>query len=171
MDEKQTNHGKKTNTGGTTRQMTEEEIYNLTEEERDEIKSALWHYLLDKYRRITDLDAVINQRTEVTSGIYEYPCPCQTVYLDENAYAVTYGRQTVGTRYINDDELVAYTTDTNPTPPEEEYTKVIRSVFYDFREETPTVPENYTGDVGYIPTKLGPYEWKRSNSGGGGVIG
>lgn len=149
--------------------MTEE---TLTQEERDEIKSALWHYLLDKYRRITNLDAVIDQRTEVTSGIYEYPCPCQTVYLDENAYAVTYGRQTVGTRYINDDdELVAYTTDTNPTPPEEEYTKVIRSVFYDFREETPTVPENYTGDVGYIPTKLGPYEWKRSNSGGGGVIG
>lgn len=144
----------------------------LTEDERGEIKSALWHYLLSKYRRITNLDAVIDQRIEVTEGVYAYPCPCQTVYLDDNAYAVTYGRQTVGTRYINDeDELVAYVTDTIPTPPEEEYTKVIRSVFYDFREEIPEVPLNYDGDLNYRPTKLGSYEWKRDKSGGGGVIG
>jgi hypothetical protein len=141
----------------------------LTEQQRGEIKSALWHYLLDKYRRITNLDAVIDQRTEVTTGVYAYPCPCQTVYLDENAYAVSYGRQTIYTRYVNDDELVSVSTDTIPTPPEGEYTSVIRSVFYDFRDEIPEVPQDYDGDLGFLPTKLGSYEWKRNTPGGGGV--
>jgi len=76
-----------------------EVTYELTEEETEQIACAINHYLQSQYRRITDIYAVIENRELVEEGIWKYPCPCQTIYLDDNAYAVNAGRQIVTSTY------------------------------------------------------------------------
>lgn len=146
----------------------------LTSDEREEIATVLNHYLLNEYRRVTNYYKAIDNRVEVETGIYMYPCPIQKIYLDDENYAVTYDRQTVWTAYLDEDGSIVYdTTDNNPTPPQAEYDTVIKQVFYDFRDESEIqpIPAGYTGDTSFIPTYVAEYEWKRSDSGGGGVVG
>lgn len=147
----------------------------LTTDEIETIKSALWHYHLNKYHRITDYNKVVENREQVDENIYYYPCPLQDVYLDNDAYAVTYGRQSVYFKYYNeDDELL---TDNNGVPladlEEGEYSYRTGVVYYDPREVIPEIPSGYTGDTSLanILIRVADYEWLRDSSGGGGVIG
>jgi hypothetical protein len=99
-----------------------------------------------------------------------YPCPVQKIYLDEENYAVTYDRQTVWTVYLNEEgNVLCDTTSNNPTPPQE-YDSVKREVYYDFRETIPDTPVDDDVNAN-VATFVADYEWKRSNSGGGGVRG
>ena len=147
--------------------MTEEE---LTTDEKETIKAALWHYHQNKYHRITDYDKVIQNRQQITENIYYYPCPLQDIYLDNNAYAVSYGRQSVWTIYYNENNEIISDSATNPTPPNE-YHHSTTTVYYDPRETITEIPQNYEGDVNYPLIELGDIEWQRDSSGGGGVIG
>lgn len=147
----------------------------LTYDETQTIISALWHYHLDKYHAVTDYYKVVEERVEVEEGIYMYPCPLQPVYLDEDAYAVTYDRQLVWFYYFDEnDEFILDNEDMPPEIlPEGEYTRREGTVYYDFRETIPTIPQDYEGDTSLanVLTELGDYEWKRDTAGGGGVHG
>lgn len=106
----------------------------------EKVSGVLNHYLSNEYKILSNYEIIIDNRREITvhgETIYAYDCPCQTIYLDENLYAVTYDRQKV-----EDDKY-----------------------YYNFTsiESNPNMKDIYT----YIA----PYEWKRSTSGGGGVIG
>ncbi len=49
-------------------------------------------------RRITDFKQVINDREALTVAgktIYKYECPVQTIYLNEDGYAVNYEKQII----------------------------------------------------------------------------
>ena len=67
----------------------------LTDTERWTLHNVLQHYHRLEYHRVTDYDKVIDQRQEVTEGVWMYPCPLQPIYLDANYYAVTYDKQYV----------------------------------------------------------------------------
>lgn len=155
--------------------MTEE--YNLTEEETEKIACAINHYLRPDYWRITDVYTIIENRILIDDEnmIWKYPCPCQNIYLDEDAYAVNFGRQYVFTTYYNEhgEALVDHEghIDTNPDP--EDVDHYTSKVYYDFRDEIPVVPVDFEGDTSLanVLVYLGDYEWKRSDSGGGGIRG
>lgn len=68
------------------------------EDEIDKLRIVLRHYLLPKYRRLCNYEEVIENRTTITvdgETIYVYHCPCQTIYLDSDAYAIDYEEQEV----------------------------------------------------------------------------
>lgn len=67
----------------------------LSDDDIESIKCALTHYLMDDYRHIADLDKIIENREEVDDNVFMYPCPCQTIWLDDTFYAVTYANQRV----------------------------------------------------------------------------
>lgn len=67
----------------------------LTPDEIEATTTALQYYLTGVYVDITDFETIINNRTEPTPGIYQYDCPGQTLWLNSENYAVTYGRQKV----------------------------------------------------------------------------
>ena len=71
----------------------------VTSEEIEMLKYPLKHYLKDSVVKLCNFETVITNREEVEEGIYEYKCPLQTVWLNEEGYAVTYGNQ-----YVIDDE-------------------------------------------------------------------
>lgn len=136
----------------------------LTDEEKEDIACAIRHYLLSKYFPITDIYTVIDNRVLLDDDpvIYAYYCPCQTIYLDENYYAVRCGRQ-----YIE-----YYDSEGKSVEEGEEYDPEKSMVTYDFRDEIPYTPIGFDGDtsIGAAMTRLGSYEWKRSKPGGGGII-
>ncbi|RAP51130.1 MAG: hypothetical protein BZ138_05990 [Methanosphaera sp. rholeuAM270] len=76
---------------------TPPEVIDFVRDPNEEIICALKHYHLNMYHHITDYERVIANRSEVSSGVFEYPCPGQNIYLDSTYYAVTYGRQRVDT--------------------------------------------------------------------------
>jgi len=145
----------------------------LTDEQKSKITSALWHYHLDQYHRISNYDNIIDNREEVTPGVFYYPCPLQDVYLDADCYAVDYDRQHVFFYYYDENGEIIL--DENDMPaedlPEGSYTSRKGYVYYDSREEIPTIDPDATGDTSIINvlTYLGDYEWKRNTPGGGGV--
>lgn len=116
----------------------------LTTEEKEIIATALWHYLKDEYRELCDFKYVIEHREAVTINgetCYKYECPIQTIYLNNDAYAVTYEKQ-----YVVDydgDGVIDY--------------------YYDFNDDGIT---DEAGTYDYI----GPWEWKRDSIGGGGAM-
>ena len=68
----------------------------MTEEvDVEAITLALRFYLTGLYVDVTDFDYVIENRVEVSPGVYEYECPGQTLWLNNEHYAVTYDRQKV----------------------------------------------------------------------------
>ena len=67
----------------------------LTDEEIESITTALRFYLRGIYVDVTDFEHVIQNRTEPTTGVYEYDCPGQKIWLNNKNYAVTYGRQKI----------------------------------------------------------------------------
>ena len=70
----------------------------LDDDTIETITCALMHYHATRYHLITDYTKVILSREEITvnnTTIYKYPCPCQTIYLDSEHYAVTYDKQHV----------------------------------------------------------------------------
>ena len=147
---------------------------NITDDEREQIKCALWHYHRSKYHRITDYNKVINNREEIEEGVFYYPCPLQDVYLDDTFYAVTHDRQFVNTLYFTEDNEIIMDGDVPAQDlPEGSYDHVESTVYYDFRDERPEVEPGYTGDTSManVYVRLGSREWKRSDSGGGGVRG
>ena len=137
----------------------------LTDDEIEEIACAIRHYLLSKYMPITDVYASIDNRVLIDDDpvIYAYYCPCQTIYLDENSYAVECGRQHIE---FNDSEG-------KPVIDGGDYDPEKSIVTYDFRDNIGYLPPDFDGDtsIGAAMTLLGSYEWKRSKSGGGGVRG
>lgn len=86
----------------------------LTSDEKETIKTALTHYLKNEYRILADFEKVIENREEVENNIWMYPCPIQTIYLDETFYAVTYGKQRV-----TDDKYEYNFTDIDVDPSED----------------------------------------------------
>ena len=92
----------------------------LTSEEIEKLTCALKHYHLSDYHHITDYYKVIDNRTELTVNnetVYKYKCPCQTIYLDSENYAITYDKQ-----YVIEDMY-----------------------YYDFnKEHSPDLPGTYT---------------------------
>lgn len=72
-------------------------------EELEGLITILTHYLRWDLRICCDFETVIKNRKTLTVGgvtVYEYPCPGQTIYLKEDNYPITYGRQRVkGNRY------------------------------------------------------------------------
>jgi hypothetical protein len=152
--------------------------YEITEEEAEKIACAIRHYLLPEYLPIVDVYAVIENRQLVDDDplIWAYHCPCQTVYLDDAAYAVNCGRQYVSRVYFNEyDEIIMdqQTMNIAQDLAPEEYDHMTAKVYYDFREEIPIIPFGFDGDTSLVNvlTLLGSYEWKREESGGGGVRG
>lgn len=67
----------------------------LTDDEIGAITTALQFYLRGVYNDVTDFETIIENRSEPSPGIYQYDCPGQTVWLDTQNYAVTYGRQLI----------------------------------------------------------------------------
>lgn len=67
----------------------------FTEDEIGAIRTALLFYLNGLYVDVTDFNHVITNRTEPTPGVYQYDCPGQTLWLNDENYAVTYQRQKV----------------------------------------------------------------------------
>ena len=68
----------------------------LSDDDIETITCALKHYHATRYQGITDYTKVINAREEITVNedtFYKYPCPCQTIYLDDECYAVEYDKQ------------------------------------------------------------------------------
>lgn len=65
----------------------------LTSEEKELLMSVLKYYHKNEFTGITDYEKVIGLVEEVEEGIFAYPCPCQTIYLDDTFYAVEYGKQ------------------------------------------------------------------------------
>lgn len=82
----------------------EEEITingDVTEEELIEfLQCPLYHYHSVYWRGIQDYTTVIQNRTEVETGIWQFECIGQNIYLDNNGYAVTYADQ-----YVFDGEV------------------------------------------------------------------
>ena len=85
--------------------MTEQEVMSKEE-------CALRYYHKSIYASVTDYPTIIANKTEVSEGIYAYKCPGQTIYLDSDAYAVTYDRQIVDTeenayyyKFTDDDDI------------------------------------------------------------------
>lgn len=149
--------------------------YILSEEETETIACAIRHYLQPQYLRITDVYNVIANREQVEEGIWAYNCPCQTVYLDDNAYAVDCGRQYVSRVYYNEhgEVLVNQQTMTlieDPAP--SEYETMTAKVYWDPREDITPLDPTYDGDQSIINALvyLGDYEWKRTEPGGGGIL-
>lgn len=150
--------------------------YILTEEETEKIACAINHYLQSQYLRITDVYSVIEQRELVGEepNVWAYNCPCQTIYLDDDAYAVNWGKQIVEKIFFNEhgeillDQTGQFIKEAEP----QEYDHYVAKVYYDPRTEV-TVPEqDFEGDVNTLPSYiyLGDYEWKRTTPGGGGII-
>lgn len=74
----------------------------LSDDDIETITCALKHYHATRYHGITDYTKVINAREEISinnTTVYKYPCPCQTIYLDENHYAITYDKQYIIDNY------------------------------------------------------------------------
>jgi hypothetical protein len=147
----------------------------LSEEETEKIACAINHYLQPQYSRITDIYSVIETRQEIEPGIWAYYCPCQTIYLDDDAYAVNCGRQYVEKIYYNPygeallDENYHYIQNPDPS----EYASYTAKVYYDPRDPIPALPPDAEGDTSItnVMIYLGEYEWQRNGSGGGGVRG
>ena len=171
-----TNPETTTNTKRTKRGTTMTQEYTLTEEETEKIACAINHYLESQYLRITDVYSVIENRelVEENPNIWAYHCPCQTIYLDDNAYAVNCGRQYVSKIYYNSDGEALVDSqgkiDTNPNPNDVDH--MVAKVYYDFRSEIPVIPVDFEGDTSLanVLTPLGDYEWKRTEPGGGGIL-
>lgn len=154
--------------------MTDE--YTLTEEETEKIACAINHYLQSQYLRITDVYAVIENREllDEDEQVWAYHCPCQTIYLDNEAYAVDWGRQVVEKIFFNEhgeilvDQTGQFIKEAEPS----EYDHYIARVYYDPREEITVPEEGFQGDVNTLPDYiyLGDYEWKRDKPGGGGIL-
>lgn len=150
----------------------------LSEEETEKIACAINHYLQPQYSRITDIYTVIENRRQVPtqdeSIIWAYDCPCQTVYLDEDAYAVDCGRQVVEKIFFNehDEILVDQTGQFIKEAEPEDYDHMIAKVYYDPREDITPPEQDFQGDVNTLPSYiyLGEYEWQRTKPGGGGII-
>ena len=71
-------------------------MVTFDEEERRTLHNVLEHYHKLEYHRVTDYDKVIDACEEhEEENILIFPCPCQTIYLDSDFYAVTYGKQYV----------------------------------------------------------------------------
>lgn len=155
-----------------------DETYEITEDEADKIATAIRHYLLPDFLNITDVYSVIANRELIDEdpNIWAYHCPCQTVYLDDECYAVDCGRQYVSRVYFNEYDEVIMDQEINNIAQDlapGEYDHMVARVYYDFRDEIPVIPFGYEGDTSLINvvTLLGSYEWKRDESGGGGVRG
>lgn len=69
----------------------------VTDTEKDLLYYPLKHYLRNEYMGLCDYDYVIENREEILieygEVIYKYNCPCQTIYLDIDGYAVNYDKQ------------------------------------------------------------------------------
>lgn len=152
--------------------------YEITEEEAEKIACAIRHYLHPDYLHIVDVYSVIENRQLVDDDpvIWAYHCPCQSIYLDDDCYAVDCGRQYVARVYYNeygevimDQQTQNIAQDLEPG----EYDHMTATVYYDFRDEIPIIPFGFEGDTSIINvvTLIGSYEWKRDESGGGGVRG
>ena len=71
--------------------------------ELETLEVVLTHYLRWDLRICADFETIIAHRKTLTVNgvtVYEYPCPGQTIYLKEDMYPITYGKQRVkGDRY------------------------------------------------------------------------
>lgn len=153
-----------------------DETYEITEDEAEKIAIAIRHYLRGEYLRILDVYSVIENRELVDDDpvIWAYHCPCQTVYLDEDAYAVDCGRQYVSRVYYNEEGEIIMDQQTQNIAQDlspDEYDHMTANVYYDFRDEIPIIPLGFDGDksLANVLTPLGTYEWKRDKPGGGGL--
>lgn len=133
----------------------------LSDEQKTEITSALQHYLKQEFVLITDFEKVIDNRTEITENeetIYEYPCPCQTIWLDTNNYAITYGKQHIISTFYDENGDIIYDENNMPEDCDEtgtSYDTVKREYYYDFNPDL----EDIAGTYEYIA----PLEWMRSD--------
>ena len=62
------------------------------------VSRILRFYHKPELRQITDYEQTVTLGTEITVNgetIMSYPCPMQTIYLNENGYPITYDRQKV----------------------------------------------------------------------------
>ena len=93
---------------------------DLTESDIELISSILRYYHKPEFRGITDYRTAVLNRKEISEGIWEYKCPCQTIYLNNEHYAVEYGRQHTNGGYYsydfntyenNNEEELPYTYD------------------------------------------------------------
>ena len=99
----------------------------IDDDTKQEIISALKHYLLPEYALITDFDKVVDNREELiidvngeSKTLYKYPCPIQTIYLDLNNYPYTIGNQ----RVVNDEYYYNFEEDVESVETAETYTYI-----------------------------------------------
>ena len=79
----------------------------VTKIEKELLYYPLKHYLKNEYIGLCNYDHIIENREEIkieyNETIYKYNCPCQTIYLDIDGYAVNYDKQHIINEEYYDD--------------------------------------------------------------------